>query len=248
MVGRTLRIDENSLRISGQGQLEEIIDRGRFARFCVEVDLSKSLLSKFRIGHRQLYIGYEGLHMICFLCGQYGHKKEHCLFNPDNTKKDEEDADVEMNGQNSGHSHSEDTWKEEVERSQEVNGFVKWMTIQKRNNKRPIQQLRSKENLVSKERPNAGGKEHGTKNTASGSRFGPLEEETDDYAPGQKLGDSGTISNNGKNVVDLNQQKKSQGGRKKKSNTESGDLNQGVGTEVKASGKQVPISNPSETR
>ncbi|XP_061374680.1 uncharacterized protein LOC133316898 [Gastrolobium bilobum] len=89
MVGRTLRIDESSLRISGQGQLEEITDRGRFACICVEVDLSKSLLSKFRIGQRQLFIGYGGLHQICFLCGQYGHKGDQCPLNPENMKKTE---------------------------------------------------------------------------------------------------------------------------------------------------------------
>ncbi|XP_061370937.1 uncharacterized protein LOC133313564 [Gastrolobium bilobum] len=214
MVGRTLRIDENSLRISGQGQLEEITDRGRFARICVE----------------------------------HGHKKEHCMFNPDNIKKAEEDADVEVNCQNPRHGHSEDTAKEEVERSQEVNGFRNWMTVQKRNNKRPIQQLRSKENSVTKEKSNAGGKEHVPKNIAFGSRFGPLEEGAEDYAPGQKSGESETMINSGKNVVDLNQQKKSKGGRKKKCTTDRGDLNQGLGAEAKASGKQMLNSQPSENK
>jgi len=41
----------------------------------VEVDLTKSLLSKFRLnGHIQ----YEGLKMICFHCGKQGRKKDAC--------------------------------------------------------------------------------------------------------------------------------------------------------------------------
>ncbi|CAN1273765.1 hypothetical protein LINPERPRIM_LOCUS15179 [Linum perenne] len=67
-IGRTVRIDHTTLEGS----------RGNFARICVEVDLSKPLLSKYRLRRRVRRIEYEGLHTICFNCGCYGHKDEAC--------------------------------------------------------------------------------------------------------------------------------------------------------------------------
>ncbi|CAN1120271.1 hypothetical protein LINPERHAP2_LOCUS111 [Linum perenne] len=62
-IGKTVRIDHTTLEAS----------RGNFARICVEVDLSKPLLSKYRMRRRVRRIEYEGLHTICFTCGCYGH-------------------------------------------------------------------------------------------------------------------------------------------------------------------------------
>jgi len=45
---------------------------------CVEVDLTKPLLSKFRLNGRVWGIQYEGLKMICFKCGGQGHKEDAC--------------------------------------------------------------------------------------------------------------------------------------------------------------------------
>ncbi|CAN1125950.1 hypothetical protein LINPERHAP2_LOCUS3150 [Linum perenne] len=67
-IGRTVRIDHTTLEGS----------RGNFARICVEVDLSKPLLSKYRLRRRVRRIEYEGLHTICFTCGCYGHKDDAC--------------------------------------------------------------------------------------------------------------------------------------------------------------------------
>jgi predicted metal-binding protein len=44
----------------------------------MEVDLTKPLLAKFQLRRRVRKIVYEGLHLICFHCGQYGHRKEAC--------------------------------------------------------------------------------------------------------------------------------------------------------------------------
>ncbi|XP_061361919.1 uncharacterized protein LOC133305695, partial [Gastrolobium bilobum] len=75
--GRTLKVDRNSLRKSEVGE-EVITERGKFARICVEIDLRKSLLSKFVIGNKVYPVGYECLHLLCFKCGMYGHKKDNC--------------------------------------------------------------------------------------------------------------------------------------------------------------------------
>ncbi|XP_019155023.1 PREDICTED: uncharacterized protein LOC109151878 [Ipomoea nil] len=67
-VGRTVKIDVTT----------GLATRGKFARICVEVDLTKPLLAKFTIEEDVLPIEYEGIHWICFICGTYGHRKEQC--------------------------------------------------------------------------------------------------------------------------------------------------------------------------
>ena len=67
-IGKVIKIDRNT----------ESMDRGQYVRFCIEVDLSKPLLSKFRLNGKIWRIQYEGLRMICFKCGLLGHKEEVC--------------------------------------------------------------------------------------------------------------------------------------------------------------------------
>ncbi|CAI0389216.1 unnamed protein product [Linum tenue] len=45
--------------------------RSDYARVCVQVDLTKPLLSKFRINGKRYFIQYEGLERICLQCGRY---------------------------------------------------------------------------------------------------------------------------------------------------------------------------------
>lgn len=67
-IGRVVRIDKNT----------ESMDCGQYVRFCIEVNLSKPLLSKFRLNGRVWRIQYEGLRQICFKCGHLGHKDTEC--------------------------------------------------------------------------------------------------------------------------------------------------------------------------
>lgn len=52
--------------------------RGRYARVCVEVDLKKPLVPQFLLNDDIQRVEYEGLHLICFECGEYGHRMELC--------------------------------------------------------------------------------------------------------------------------------------------------------------------------
>lgn len=52
--------------------------KARYARVCVELNLQGPLLPNVLVWGRKQPIEYEGLHHICFLCGRYGHKKDHC--------------------------------------------------------------------------------------------------------------------------------------------------------------------------
>lgn len=68
VVGRPIKVDQNTLRV----------ERGRFARVCVEIDLSKPVVGKFWLKDHWYRIEYEGLHPICSKCGCYGHLSRNC--------------------------------------------------------------------------------------------------------------------------------------------------------------------------
>lgn len=53
-------------------------NKGKFARLCVELDLTKPLDAFVQINQTWYNVEYEGLPDICYLCGLYGHKRENC--------------------------------------------------------------------------------------------------------------------------------------------------------------------------
>ncbi|CAN1142227.1 hypothetical protein LINPERHAP2_LOCUS12970 [Linum perenne] len=67
-IGKTIRMD----LATAEGA------RARYARVCVEIDLSKPLLGKYMIGDRVFYVEYESIENICYECGFYGHKIGSC--------------------------------------------------------------------------------------------------------------------------------------------------------------------------
>lgn len=76
------------------------VERQRFARIYVEVNLQKRLLSKFRVGKRRFSVEYKGLGLICFECERYGHRKDDCLLREEKekTKPMEEDSQANTKG------------------------------------------------------------------------------------------------------------------------------------------------------
>jgi len=67
-IGRVIRVDDTTANV----------ERGQYTRLCVDVDLTKPLLSKFRLNGWIWRIQYEGLKLICFHCGKHGHKDNVC--------------------------------------------------------------------------------------------------------------------------------------------------------------------------
>nr|KYP60277.1 hypothetical protein KK1_015730 [Cajanus cajan] len=67
-LGKMLKIDK----------LTSIHSRGKFARICMEVNLNRKLVSMINVMGHIIKLEYEGQHSICFKCGRYGHKQEHC--------------------------------------------------------------------------------------------------------------------------------------------------------------------------
>ncbi|CAN1147574.1 hypothetical protein LINPERHAP2_LOCUS15955 [Linum perenne] len=68
-IGRTVRLD----LATTEGA------RARYARVCVEIDISRPLLGKYIIDNRILLVEYESLENICYSCGFYGHKTDRCI-------------------------------------------------------------------------------------------------------------------------------------------------------------------------
>lgn len=67
-IGTMLRVDHHT----------SIHSRGKFARICVELDLRRELVPSFTVLGEEFKLEYEGLHLICFGCGKYGHRQEQC--------------------------------------------------------------------------------------------------------------------------------------------------------------------------
>ncbi|XP_045797590.1 uncharacterized protein LOC123891736 [Trifolium pratense] len=68
MVGTPVKVDMHTLRVA----------RGKFARLCVEIDLTKPVVGKVGINGEWYQVQYEGLHVICTRCGRYGHILKDC--------------------------------------------------------------------------------------------------------------------------------------------------------------------------
>ncbi|KAH9777844.1 DUF4283 domain-containing protein [Citrus sinensis] len=68
LVGSVIRIDSNTASSA----------RGRFARIAVRLSLAKPLVSQFVLDGKVQKVEYEGLPVICFTCGRYGHSSSSC--------------------------------------------------------------------------------------------------------------------------------------------------------------------------
>ncbi|XP_052117761.1 uncharacterized protein LOC127747666 [Arachis duranensis] len=66
LIGKTCKVDYNTSNLF----------RGKFARLCVEVDLTKPLLGVYMINGKLYQIEYEGIHQLCFLCGRIDHEQK----------------------------------------------------------------------------------------------------------------------------------------------------------------------------
>lgn len=63
--------------------------RGRYARVCVEIDLSKPLLPSVTVLEEPQLVKYEGFHLICFRCSRYEHRGEECVESNQNSTQKE---------------------------------------------------------------------------------------------------------------------------------------------------------------
>lgn len=110
------------------------VNRGMFARVCVEVDLNKPFVSKFMIRRRVRKVEYEWVHMVCFECGIYGHSKDNCPLNAPKKvpvePKDPPEQGVDVNVQTDVDKERNDRGVQTVEVNPEVlEQFGPWMLV-----------------------------------------------------------------------------------------------------------------------
>ncbi|KAI9123150.1 hypothetical protein K1719_006039 [Acacia pycnantha] len=67
-IGRAIRLDVHTVQRA----------RRKFARMCVELDLTKPLIPEFMVEGQTLSIVYESLGCLCTKCGMIGHRKKVC--------------------------------------------------------------------------------------------------------------------------------------------------------------------------
>lgn len=172
-IGRPLRVDLTTVSAV----------RGRFARVCVEVDLSKPMLSKFRLKRRTRKIEYEGMHIICFECGRYGRYKENC--------KERTTTDGEV------HTHHEPPMEvqEQPGVAEEITDkYGKWMVV-KKNPKKYGGRMNTNINYGVK----SNDKSNGGNSSESGAKDGKWISKVD------KEGDVSEKENNGNKFLVLNE-------------------------------------------
>ena len=174
-IGKVIKIDRNT----------ESMDRGQYVRFCIEVDLTKPLLSKFKLNGRVWKIQYEGLKMVCFKCGHLGHKEEVC----GRTQEQSSQVDNPVRGVDVRHQGGVGVQRNNPEVTSK---YGEWMLVSKTNRKAPAKyngEKKGKESITT-----AGRKGHSMVNPnfinqpstshrvesekISGSRFGILENNT----------------------------------------------------------------------
>ncbi|XP_028800899.1 uncharacterized protein LOC114756151 [Neltuma alba] len=97
LIGKALKVDMNTLAQSINNG-NHTVERGKFARVSVEVDLNKKLQARFVLRRTIYTVEYEGLDAICFKCGVYGHKQDHCSLNTEKREETPEQSAMPMDG------------------------------------------------------------------------------------------------------------------------------------------------------
>jgi hypothetical protein len=150
-IGSTVKVDKNTV----------MQERGKYARLCVEVDLTKPLLAMFMIKGRKYNVEYEGLHLLCKTCGRFGHYSEGCK-----EKTVAETVHQEDGRTAGGHKAGSDFTSKSLDGP--------WMVVQKqKRNKR----VKDKENMVPATMEGGRGKGPTNINAAgniNGSRYAAL--------------------------------------------------------------------------
>lgn len=126
-IGRTLKVDMHSInekKRMNNGLFNT--ERGQFARMCVEVDLRKTLVPKLHVRWIEYPVEYEGLSLICFDCGGFGHRTELCPY------KSKPAANQENSATSGGHMAERETENTRSKTFMSGENFGPWMIAQRR--------------------------------------------------------------------------------------------------------------------
>ncbi|XP_024196069.1 uncharacterized protein LOC112199261 [Rosa chinensis] len=157
--------------------------RGQFSRVCIDIDLSKPLRPFVEVESIAYQVVYEGISLICFECGCFGHAKDKCptLKVNDNThsKQPTMNYDDVTNHAKNVENEVADVSDVSMQQSVPQNDVIKedmgpWMLMSYRNKKK------------------SGDTSSNKKSSATGSRFAVLQDETvaDSELPGKTIDDN----------------------------------------------------------
>ncbi|KAJ1438407.1 hypothetical protein SESBI_03016 [Sesbania bispinosa] len=199
VLGKTVKIDANTLQEKATEHGDFVTERAKFATICIEVDLNKILISKFSLEGRVYPVEYEGLHLVSFQCGRYGHRREGCpllLSEVSSKQKENVTTVVKPNQSTTAAAPVDDT------------SFGPWMIVQKPQRRNP----RNAGGTINDQR-NLRGAKSGVSNIIDinktkqqGSRFASLDMEPDDKVvpqevtttePGRKFDPRGKLKEGG---------------------------------------------------
>ncbi|CAI0394249.1 unnamed protein product [Linum tenue] len=74
LIGRTVKLDYHT----------EKLERGKFARLAIELDMTKPLPTRIRLDGFWQQVLYENIPQICFQCGRIGHLEDNCPLSKSN--------------------------------------------------------------------------------------------------------------------------------------------------------------------
>ncbi|XP_016204054.1 uncharacterized protein LOC107644655 [Arachis ipaensis] len=133
VIGRTLKVDTNTTDKC----------RGRFARLCVELDLSQPLISQYSINGVRYLVEYEGIHNICFSCGIVGHEKANCPMKKTGenggqkvTEEAQREGEIQVNGSGGDTNGRDNMGNANLDKGKSVidgpeEPFGPWMVVQR---------------------------------------------------------------------------------------------------------------------
>ncbi|KAJ1424430.1 Zinc finger, CCHC-type [Sesbania bispinosa] len=107
----------------------------------VQVDLREVLVSTFKLNKRIYRVEYEGLHLVCFHCGRYGHRKDVC---PLLAQKEDRTVNEGSSDPKGNHVSDAPVPKNPVSNDSEEN-FGPWMIAHKRPRRKMLYQKQPKE-------------------------------------------------------------------------------------------------------
>ncbi|XP_031127559.1 uncharacterized protein LOC116029652 [Ipomoea triloba] len=142
-LGRTVRVDHTT----------SLVSRGKFARVCVEIDITKPLISTFTLEGKVWKVAYEGIHLVCFACGMYGHRLEACPTAGESVMDGSEGSTTPRPPQSAGPAHANtpqgpDKGKATTSR---IRPYGSWMIVtrkERRQSRRPQGAGQSRETVT----------------------------------------------------------------------------------------------------
>ncbi|KAL7163813.1 hypothetical protein ACSBR2_039852 [Camellia fascicularis] len=140
-IGKPLKIDWTTTMAT----------RGKFARICVEMDLTQPLKPKFVLENKCYNIEYESLRSFCFLYGRIDHRKKACRFRLPSSPPDDVHIVVTSTKNSSTPTNVSNGNLQSMDTTEET--FGPWMLVTKHGH-RPIQPRKAQESTGPTSKPN----------------------------------------------------------------------------------------------